>query len=378
MMDDGRLTMDEDDEDDDDDDDDDDDEGDAAFSIERYMKASFGDGFDTRKANETLTTEAVAAAPPAPNVVRSEEEDSCSRGELENESGDSQDESGEVADDDSLDMKSQGDEEVFEACVGFEAFTTSVILGMDPAPRMSVACLERLLDDLARSTMASVTTAAFGSMGASVVGTLRGMSLPRIRGESNVGGDTRSMAGAPSNGNGDGELGVAAPTAGSDTLRSVANDVHASAASESNATREEPPEDPVLLPPGTLIHLDDDSQGLLSSPKTEKASTATRPMHSNDEREKKNAGSSGAKNTGSNTSGDAKRHVAAFYSDASHYRRLYLSFSLMSYHVPQRYLGALIAAVNEQRRLFPEGSKNPRSDDVTVAQFAVRFEHVGV
>ena len=57
---------------------------------------------------------------------------------------------------------------------------------------------------------------------------------------------------------------------------------------------------------------------------------------------------------------------------------LYLSFSLMSYHVPQRYLGALIAAVNEQRRLFPEGSKNPRSDDVTVAQFAVRFEHVGV
>jgi hypothetical protein len=36
---------------------------------------------------------------------------------------------------------------------GFDSFATSVILGMDPAPRMSVANVERLFEDLANATV---------------------------------------------------------------------------------------------------------------------------------------------------------------------------------------------------------------------------------
>ena len=100
--------------------------------------------------------------------------------------------------------------------------------------------------------------------------------------------------------------------------------------------------------------------------------------------------------------------VACFYSDPSHYRRLYLSFSLMAYHVPQRYLGALLAAAHsaQDAAAAAEGvaagelgrgisstgtgtsgtgawaaagrtAGGEMAGEVTAEQFAVRFEHVG-
>ena len=268
--------------------------------------------------------------------------------------------------------------------VGFEAFTTSVVLGMDPAPRMSVACVDRLLDDLARSTFASVATATLGNIGASAINGFRKFS----------------GAGVQSGWSEEGEVGEVIDDKWEALTRAEEKRTEATTAAAATAAGAHPPE-PVLVPPGTLIHVDDDVHNtfVTAYDQTKRAAASTaapRVLFSSRSSPPKlpsaQRGPGGAErqlDQKTRWDGGIGGSVVCFYSDASHYQRLYLSFALMAYHVPQRYLGALLAAVHQasitvgttkrqQRRQDTESAKDESAGGVVAAaDFNTRFEHVG-
>mmetsp|Transcript_16134 Transcript_16134/g.20885 ORF Transcript_16134/g.20885 Transcript_16134/m.20885 type:complete len:295 (+) Transcript_16134:1739-2623(+) len=238
----------------------------------------------------------------------------------------------------------------------FAEFTTSVILGMDPAPRLSVANVERLVKDLNDKTVAATAASAAAAAGASLMGAFRSLNSINLSDDFD---DALLCDGDSYKGQ---ESDNEDKTRVEHTMGEVvemAEDIETEVETVAEGAEIN------LVAPGCLLHIDDEVE-LASSP-----SVVAFPVHS------------------------------------SEYDRVALSYSLMSYHLPQRYLAALLAAVEipsielvvdhlhpmtdtptPTPEHSPEAAETPNETSVgettseephqgiNETQFMIRFEHI--
>jgi len=282
---------------------------------------------------------------------------------------------------------------------GLEPFCTSLVLGMDPAPRISLFHVDRLFKDLAEATVAAAAMDAVAGAASAGVATLREASVGLQRlglgqrlqavlfsqpppkqlpasasgageakrdgtattsdgkgGESGEGvqgrpaDGTKASTKASEGGGGDGGQGTGDGSASAKAEAEPITEAGAGAAPVTAATAPEAAErfseaaaaravwaeegrEVEMIPPGVILHLDDEvaSLGL----------------------------------------GASAPSALAFEACALDYDRLPLSFSLMAYHLPQRYLAAILAAATiPMRAASPRASSHAFSASQTTSDAA--------